>query len=252
MIIAHRGASAIAPENTLTAFRQALSGGADGVELDVRLARDGVPVVIHDATVRRTGLTAGTISRLDSKQLAQVDAGTWFNRAHSKFARSEYAKEHVPTLTQVFELCLNNPGTIYVEMKSERDDRASELAHAVAALIKTFKFHDRVVVISFNLAAVANIKKIDNSIRTGALFGSTRLSGRNWSEKIFAATTNCGANELLLHRRLARRKFVDKAHDAELPVVVWTVDEAKWVERARLIDLHALMTNHPAKLLAAR
>jgi glycerophosphoryl diester phosphodiesterase len=56
----------------------------------------------------------------------------------------------------------------------------------------------------------------------------------------------------LLHRRLARRKFVDKAHDADLPVVVWTVDEVKWVERARLLNLHALMTNHPAKLLAAR
>ena len=252
LIIGHRGASAIAPENTLAAFKQALSAGADGIELDVRLSRDGVPVVIHDATLRRTGLSSGAVRQLGSKQLAQIDVGTWFNRAHPKFARDEYLEERIPTLAQVFDLMRNQPAIIYVEMKGEHDDATSELAHSVAKLVKSFNLYDRVVVISFNLTAIATLKKFDSLIGAGALFGSTQITSRNWREKILAATADCGANELLLHRLLARRKLLEKAHDAGLPVVVWTVDVADWVERARLLKLHALMTNHPAKLLAAR
>ena len=69
---------------------------------------------------------------------------------------------------------------------------------------------------------------------------------------MLAAALDCGANELLLHRLLARRTVIEKAHDAELPVIVWTVDDGGWIERARRLGLHALITNHPAKLLAAR
>jgi glycerophosphoryl diester phosphodiesterase len=251
LIIGHRGASATAPENTLAAFRQAFACGADGIELDVRLARDGIPVVIHDRTLRRTGLVAGPVNGLDSAQLSQVDVGTWFNRANPKFARDEFAAEHVPTLDQVFRLCRNRRATIYVEMKSERDSIAKDLADAVAKLVNTFKFQDRVVVVSFNLAAIATLKKFDSSIRTGALFGSTSTDSRNWRASLLARAADCGADELLLYHLLARRKLVEKAHEANLPVVVWTVDRAKWLERARILGLHALITNHPAKLLTA-
>ena len=229
-----------------------MSAGADGIELDVRLARDGVPVVIHDATLRRTGSVPASISRLDSKQLARVDVGSWFNRAKRKFARSEYAKERIPRLAQIFELCQSKPGTIYVEMKTEKDGPANELAKAVAKLVKEFKFYDRVVLISFNLATIETVKSVDSSLRTGALFGSTWMTGRNWGEKILAMTVDCGADELLLNRLLARRKVVAQAQNAELPVVVWTVDDARWVDRAGRFGLHALITNHPMRLLAAR
>jgi glycerophosphoryl diester phosphodiesterase len=227
-----------------------LSVGADGIELDVRLTRDGVPVVIHDATLRRTGLKAGSIGRLDSKQLADTDVGTWFNRVNPRLGRSEYAEERIPTLAQVFEVFRKRPATIYVEMKTEKDD-GTELAHAVAKLVKDLKFQDRVVVVSFDLAALANLKSLEGSIRTGALFGSTWIGHRNAAVNILAATADCGADELLLNRLLARRSLVKRAHDADLPVTVWTVDDARWVERARLLTLHALITNHPAKLLAA-
>ena len=208
--------------------------------------------MIHDATLRRTGLTSGSIRRLDSKQLAQVDVGTWFNQARPKLARREYVEERIPTLAQVFDLCRNKAGTIYVEMKSESDGTAKDLALAIAQLVKAYKFHEHAIVISFNLPAVATIKKIDSSIRTGALFGSTWIGHRNGAEHMLAGAGDCGADELLLNRLLARRRLIEKAHEAHLPVVVWTIDDAKWVERARLLKLHALMTNHPAKLLTAR
>src|SRR5215467_3741453 len=80
LVIAHRGASALAPENTLAAFRLALLLGAHGVEMDVHLTTDGVPVVIHDARVNRTTNGSGAVSRLTVSQIAKLDAGAWFDR----------------------------------------------------------------------------------------------------------------------------------------------------------------------------
>jgi glycerophosphoryl diester phosphodiesterase len=76
LIIAHRGTSLIAPENTLAAFALAIESGADGIELDVRLSRDGVPVVIHDATLQRTGLRSEAVATLSAEHLATVDVGS--------------------------------------------------------------------------------------------------------------------------------------------------------------------------------
>src|SRR3954452_12059164 len=77
LIIGHRGAAAVAPENTLVSFERALRDGADGIEFDVRLARDGVPVIIHDATLRRTGLRKGLVKNFPSTELSAMNAGRW-------------------------------------------------------------------------------------------------------------------------------------------------------------------------------
>ena len=81
-IIAHRGSSAHAPENTLAAFELAVAGGAEGIEFDVRLTRDGEAVVIHDADLKRTALSEGIVSGMTAAELAEIDVGTWFNRKH--------------------------------------------------------------------------------------------------------------------------------------------------------------------------
>ena len=103
LIIGHRGASAVAPENTLAAFKRALDDGADGLEFDVRLARDRVPVVIHDATLRRTALIAGSIATLSSVELARVDVGTWFNLRFAALAQAAYSNERIATLEATVE-----------------------------------------------------------------------------------------------------------------------------------------------------
>src|SRR2546426_10309891 len=116
-IIGHRGASAVAPENTIAAFACAMQAGADGIEFDVRLARDGVPVVIPDATLQRTGLKNGAIAELLSSQLKTIDVGSWFNQAHPNAASAEYARETVPTLKQVFEVLTSTRALLFLEMK---------------------------------------------------------------------------------------------------------------------------------------
>jgi glycerophosphoryl diester phosphodiesterase len=253
LIIGHRGASAVAPENTLAAFKRALDEGSAGVEFDVRLASDGVPVVIHDASLRRTGLCEGTVATMTSAELQQVDVGSWFNHNHSELARDEYSSQTLPTLERVFDLLnrhSNPPEAIYVEMKTDpAEESYVELAQAVARLISHHRMQSRVVVVSFNLKAVAQIKLIDSSITTGALFEPRRnpveLMRRH---PLITAALACGAEEILLHRLIVSRRLVDLAAESHLRLVVWTVDDPKWLRRRAEFGIHALITNKPAEM----
>ena len=101
LIIGHRGACAVAPENTITAFRSAILAGADGIEFDVRLSRDGLTVVIHDDTLKRTGLIDRPVSELTATELQQVDVGSWFAR---RSEQNSFFGERLPLLPQVFDL----------------------------------------------------------------------------------------------------------------------------------------------------
>ena len=103
LILGHRGASALAPENTLAAFSRAISDGADGIEFDVRLSHDGVPVVIHDASLKRTGLIDRQVGELTAADLCEIDVGSWFvGRAQN--LNQSFSGEKLPTLASVFKL----------------------------------------------------------------------------------------------------------------------------------------------------
>src|SRR4030095_1405241 len=95
LIIGHRGASAVAPENTLGAFELAVQDGADGIEFDVRLSQDGVPVVIHDATLARTGLVDGVVAELSAEVLGRTNVGSWFSQ-RSNAGHAEFSSEKLP------------------------------------------------------------------------------------------------------------------------------------------------------------
>jgi len=250
LIIGHRGASIVAPENTLAGFVRAIDDGADGIEFDVRLSLDGVPIVIHDKTLRRTGLREAAVATMTAKQLDEVDVGSWFNRAHPKRAREQFARECVPTLDQVFQLFQDRDAKLYVEMKFGADEGFLTLTQAVAQLIKEHKLHSRVVVVSFDLASIAQIKQIDSAIRTGALFEpKSDLTTIVRKQGMIDAAIDHGANEILLHRSIATRSAVRMAAENDLPVVVWTVDNPKWIGRARSLGIHALITNDLAKMM---
>ena len=249
LIIGHRGASAVAPENTLAAFSHAFDGGADGIELDVRLANDGVPVVIHDATLKRTGGDTRAVAEMSSAELARIDVGSWFNRTQPRLARREYSKEFVPTLEEVFPILKSNDRLAYIELKIDRRQEYRALVETVATLISNHKLLKQIIVIGFNLEALTQMRELNSSIRTGALFEPRRPVHRVVREHpMITAALNCGASEILLHRLIATRRIIDAASDANLLPVVWTVDDPKWIERARTRGIHALITNNPAKM----
>ena len=106
LIIAHRGASAFAPENTFAAFQKAIDDGADGIEFDVRLAKDGVPVVFHDSTLQRLAKIKNRVSDLTAEELNVIDVGSWFNRAFPGKADEKFAAETIPPLAKLFDFLL--------------------------------------------------------------------------------------------------------------------------------------------------
>jgi glycerophosphoryl diester phosphodiesterase len=252
LILGHRGASALAPENTLAAFSRAMADGADGIEFDVRLSRDNVAVVIHDASLKRTTGDNRLVCDLTADELGRIDVGSWFN---TKLPATDppFVNEKLPTLAQVFDLFSTNSGVLYVEMKCERHE-ANDLAQAVASEIRKFTRRNRVVVESFDLDAITAVKTIDGEIRTAALFEPrfSRPVPTIRRLKMIDMALETGAEEIALHHALASPGVIDKALTAGMDVVVWTVDNNRWITRARSLGIKALIANNPAALIKAR
>jgi glycerophosphoryl diester phosphodiesterase len=251
LIIAHRGASAVAPENTLIAFKRALEAGADGVECDVRLARDDVPVLFHDLTLKRTALRDGKISELTSKELSKIRVGSWFNLKNPKRAQNSFASETVPTLAQLFKLMRNNDKLIYVELKCQNGNYV-KLARAAAQLIYDFDLQNRAIIKSFDHEAVREVQQNFPDIRTAALFAPRPMRVLRPTRALVKAALHLDADELSLHYSLATERTVQKAIGAGLKTVIWTANHPAWVKRALKLGLYGIITNNPARLIAKR
>ncbi|MEJ7862911.1 MAG: glycerophosphodiester phosphodiesterase family protein [Pyrinomonadaceae bacterium] len=251
LIIAHRGASALAPENTLAAFGQAIRDGAEGIELDVRLAKDGVPVVIHDADLKRLADKKGHISSYTSRELQSFDVGSWFNSQFPKKADDQFSRETVPTFPQLLKFLEDYKGLIYVEIKCKKAETDS-LVRAVCQLIEQTNLLSQIVLKSFNLGALILARNFLPEVRTAALFSPKILRVVRKRKHILQKAEKCGANEISLHYSLATRGLVERAKDKGLATVIWTADSFIWVKRALDLGIYAVITNNPAHLLAKK
>ena len=246
LIIGHRGASVHAPENTLAAFRLAIEANADGVEFDVRLTKDGVPVVIHDDNLRRTGGVNRRVSDLSIAELKAIDVGSWKDP-------QQFAKEPVPTLFELFELFEGSPSVLYLEMKSEPEQREL-LAQVCCDALKQTPLRDQVVVECFDLTGIELVKTINPEIKTAALFEPsirhTPLAGS--TKRMIDKAISVGADEIAFNHRLVNAQAVEMARSSKLNVVVWTVDDPGWMNSACAEGLKALITNDPQKMIQGR
>ena len=250
LIIAHRGASANAPENTRAAFQKAIDDGADGIEFDVRLAKDGVPVVIHDPTLRRLAKIESRVADLTAGELSEIDVGSWFSRAYPKRA-AQFSAETVPTLAGLFDFLSEYKGLLYVELKGA-DSIMPALAGKVCELIRQTGKTPNIVVKSFKLKALEIVKEIMPEVKTAALFEPKILTVLRKKKRILDEARKCGADEISLHYSLATKSFVRRARENDFSTVIWTADKTAWVKRAADYGIGAIITNDPAKLLAER
>ena len=251
LIIAHRGASALAPENTLAAFHRAIEDGAEGIEFDVRLAGDGVPVVFHDFSLQRIGRRAGKVADFTSAELENLDIGTWFNLKNPHRANEEFSAETVPAFARLLDFLKDYKGLLYVELKCFESETVS-LTEAVCAMIRKSKFLPQIKLKSFNLKAIAHAKKILPEATTVALFQPKFPAFLRGKTHLIEKAADAGADELSLHYSLATRKMIERARARNFPVTIWTADNPAWVKRARELDLQAIITNNPARLLAKK
>lgn len=252
LIIGHRGASALAPENTIAAFKKAIEAGADGVEFDVRLSKDRIPVVIHDATLLRTAGVSKRVADLTAEQLSHVDAGSWFNAAHPAFAKPEFADEGVASLRSVLHVLENVAGPVYVEVKCEPEEDVSTLVDAVCREIADSTLLKKIIIESFHLSVIPRTRAILSEVQTAALFAPKIMRLLRKEKYLISIARELGAGHLCLHKTLATRELVRKAEKYGMPVTVWTVNRAAWVSRAARQGLYAVITDEPSKMLSRR
>lgn len=255
LIIAHRGASRLAPENTLAAFRMAVDAGADGIELDVRLARDGVPVVIHDAGLLRLAGIEKDTAELTSGELQNLDVGSWFyGRSLAETGGAEagdFSDQTVPTLARLLEFLGGYPGLLYIELKCGRD-AVEPLTAAVCRLVRDSELLPRIVLKSFRHRAIARAKVLIPEIRTAALFAPKILNVIGKKKYLLSKAEDSLADEISLHYSLATKKLVARAAKRGLPTVIWTIDNPRWVRRGVDLGVRGIITNNPAALLEKR
>jgi glycerophosphoryl diester phosphodiesterase len=227
VIVGHRGASADYPENTLLAFEQALAQGAHALEFDVRLAGDGVPVVIHDATLDRTTDATGPVAAIPSTELTQVNAGSG---------------QAVSTLDDVLEHVGDVP--IIVEVKE------TVAAGATAECLERHAAAGRAVVGSFESQALEPFRRrsfhcASSRWETATAFVASRFGMRGPGRyEAFTIPEHHGR----LH--LVDRRFVVAARRARRPVHVWTVNDAQQARQLWSIGVSGIITNEPAKMRA--
>lgn len=240
LTFAHRGGSALAPENTLAAFDNGLKLGADGLELDVRLSSDGRVVVHHDATLDRTTNLHGRVEQFTADELEHADAGFHFQRDGLRPFRGQGIG--VSTLATVLERYRDIP--IIIEMKVN----SAELARAVVDTVRAASAVDRVCLGSFGLRVLRAARQLLPAVATSAAREEVRWalyrSRLRWPVRR-ARYAGYQVPEMAGGTRVVSQRFVKDAHTAGLPVQVWTVDTADAANRLLDWKVDALITDRP-------
>lgn len=251
LIIAHRGDSVHAPENTLAAFKRAVDAGADGIEFDVRLTKDGEVVVFHDSSLNRIAGRESRIIQLSAEELRSVDVGSWFNRRRLAFANEKFARERIPTLSETLEDLVAFDGLLYIELKCREED-VERLARAVCVVICDSPLLPRIIIKSFKLKVIPHVKELCPGVRTAALFAPKMRSLLSRKKRLLDMAEEAGATEISVHYTLATQKIAEEAARRGVEMVIWTVDHPRWIRRSIELGVKAIITNDPAKMLARR
>jgi glycerophosphoryl diester phosphodiesterase len=240
-VVGHRGAMGYAPENTMTSFEQAISLGADMLEFDVRLTKDGIPVIVHDSNLDRTSNRSLDVKDLTAEDMADLDAGSWFDL--------RFAGERIPRLSTLLKWSEKkkskegNPLSYFVELKVDGDEsRREQLVKVVLEELKSFKVLDRSVLISFDEPSLMLCRKFNPTIATGFLY----------SDFLYDALDRAKAlktNHILPRKDRVTGDLVVEAHAAGLAVVAWTADRLDEFRKLVVWQVDAVMTNYPDRLI---
>jgi glycerophosphoryl diester phosphodiesterase len=231
-VIAHRGASLEAPENTISAFERALDQGADGIALQVHLSKDDQPVVIHDFTLERTTDGSGAVRAHTVRQLKRLDTGGW--------KAERFRGQRLQTLQEVFER-FGERARFWVELKGGRDLYPS-IEDRIVSTVEVYDLLDRVVVESFDPGALARLRTMNAELGLGALASDPPL---------YPLIRSPGAVRAVCPRAdLVTEAVARQIREAGLDSYVWTVNEPALMDRLVEWGVSGIVTGRPALLRA--
>jgi glycerophosphoryl diester phosphodiesterase len=232
--IAHRGASAHAPENTLASFRLAVEMGANFIETDLQLTRDAKIVAMHDATVDRTTNGRGRISKMSLVELRGLDAGVKFLSVDGK----SYKGERVPMLDEILELAKTANVTFYLELK---ETQGWGFEQSLVGALRRAEAMNRVVVISFDAEVLSTVKRIAPELTTGFLCEKP-------STQLIEKAVAIGAKQFMPRADRITPELIAAAHGAKLLVVVWTVNEIEDMRTVTALGVDGIISDYPDRL----
>ncbi|MBA3017843.1 MAG: glycerophosphodiester phosphodiesterase [Proteobacteria bacterium] len=219
MIMGHRGAAALEPENTLLSIRKAMEIGVDAVEIDVHLSKDKEIVVMHDSTLDRTTNGTGPVNNYTLSELKKYDAGKG---------------ETIPTLQQVMELT-DKKVSLVIELKEKDTEKI------VVEQIKKNKLEDNVYVISFWHRLVKNVKEMDGNIKTGVLLVGCPVDT--------SIADRISADVLVMKYTFVDAEFVELSHKNGLKVFIWNIDDPNLVKPFADMGVDGIGSNNPGILV---
>jgi len=227
--IAHRGASAYAPENTLAAIHKAAELGADMVELDVQVSADGVPIIIHDLDLSRLNGSSASVARQNLADLKRIDAG---------------GGETIPTLTEAIEACLAHDLGLYLELKS------GPAIEAVAEQIRQQRLYNQVIVTSFRPDWLAQLKRLEPKIDTSILFGAVQLDPVALAQSIGAAYVHpAWENQAPEPHKLLTPAWLSRVRAAGLGLICWHEERPAEIAALRQLGVDGICSDAPDLLI---
>ena len=241
LILAHRGASGYAPENTMAAFRLAYQQKADGIELDVHLTADGEVVICHDDTLERTSTGSGELRKKPLAELQQYDFGAWFS--------DQYRNEKIPSFKEFWDwfITTENNFIVNVEIKNGPYFHIGIEQKLIGIMRKQplNNLYNRVIVSCFHHDTLNNIKAVDARIKTAPLFEGTPLD-------IVTMCKVAGRSEYI-HPCYSSldNTMIAAAKRANIGINAWTVNSLEQLEFVKQFDISGVITNYPDRARAA-
>ncbi len=234
LVVGHRGASADRPENTVAAFDEAVRQGADGIELDVQLSRDGIPVVYHDRSLRKAGGGLRRVASLDAAALDRLDAGRWFD--------TSYRGQRIPTLAFVFERYAAHV-LLLIELKRRgAEDARLRLARTVAELLRERRLERRTLLLCFDETMLREAARVAPHCRL-----VLNLDPPPRMTAALRARLH-GLDALSVDVRRLTPRFAAAVSDAGLPLYTYTCNTDRSVERSLAAGARGILSDRPGWL----
>lgn len=242
IVVAHRGASGYAPENTMAAIKKAITMGVDMIEIDVQLSKDKEVVLMHDLTVDRTTNGKGKVRDLYLEEIKKLDAGKWFS--------SEFLGEKVPTLEEVIQ-AINGQCKLLIEVKRVKSKKL-EIENKIVQLINKYNAYNWCIVQSFETQVIKNIQALDKSIECHKLVTMNisvlplHIDSRIKTGTIYKYKTVQSINPYF---KMLNKRKVNKIHSRGQKIITWTVNEPEDMKRMIEMGVDGIITNYPDRLI---
>lgn len=233
LVIAHRGDSKNAPENTISSFKKAIDIGSDGIELDVQLSKDGHLVVIHDERVDRTTDGIGYVKDFTLNELKRLNAGNKFDK--------KYSNEKIPTLYEVFELIGSKYILLNIEIKSGIVLYPGIEEKLVSSIFE-YGFQDRVLLSSFNHYSVKQVKELEPRLKIGLLYECGLVEPWHIAKRMHAYSLHPFYFNII-------PEVVEGCKKNDVKLFPWTVNDHDHMEMMLKMGLDAIITNDPQQLI---